>query len=195
MTEQPVNLGTVDPSVMTPEQQAAARAVAEAQTPQEYIAAARAAGLVGVADEAAAAGAAPITAPDFTALLEQYKLDQQAQIDKMQADFDAQIASLRAGVPQPLVDPRVSVARNLSDGLALLAASYPAGARREPMARSAKALAEAVAPVDGAATPVPDDATVVSAIKTFRRFAAANPVYETGLLELAAEVAEDLFGL
>lgn len=195
MTE-PVNLGAVPPEAMTPEQQAAARAVAEAQTPAQYMAAAAAAGLVGSAEQAALAGAAPVAAPDFSALLAQYKADQQKQIDAMQASFDQQIAALRAGIPAPAVDPRVSVARNLADGVALLASQYPNAARLEPMATSGASLSTAVAELaDGAETPVPDGAAVADLIKKFRRFAAANPALETGLIEAASQLTEDVFDL
>lgn len=197
MTEpvQPVNLGMVPPEAMTPEQQAAARAVAEAQTPAQYLAAAQAAGLVGDAEQAALAGAAPVQAPDFGAMLEQFKADQQAQIDKMQADFERQLAALRAGVPAPLIDPRVSVTQNLTDGVALLLKSYPYAARLEPVAKASAVVSEAVAPVDGAETPVPDTGAVADLVKKFRRFAAANPQLETGLIEHAAQIAEDVFDL
>jgi hypothetical protein len=172
------------------------RAVNEAQTPAEYIAAAQAAGLTGDAEQAALAGAHPVAAPDFAAMLEQFKADQQAQIDKMQADFDAQLAALRAGVPAPLTDPRVSVARNFADGVALLARSYPAAARVDPAGKAAAVLSDAVAErEDGAETPVPDAGTVADVIKRFRRFAAANPQLETGLVEHAAQLAEDVFDL
>jgi hypothetical protein len=172
------------------------RAVTEAQTPEQYMAAARAAGLTGDAEQAALAGARPVEAPDFAAMLAQFKADQQAQIDKMQADFDAQLASLRSGIPAPLVDPRVSVARNLADGLALLVRSYPNAARLDPAAKSGEALSEAVAvKPDGAETPAPDGAAVADLIKKFRRFAAANPALETGIVEHAAQIAEDVFDL
>jgi phage tail protein X len=160
------------------------------------MAAAAAAGLTTDAEQAALAGAKPVEPPDFGAMLAQYKADQQAQIDKLQADFEKQLAALRAGVPAPLVDPRVNVARNLTDGLALLAKSYPAAARLEPMAKANGVLAEAVAVLpDGADTPVPDPAAVAQVLKTFRRFAAANPQLETGLIEHAAQITEDVFDL
>jgi hypothetical protein len=172
------------------------RAVTEAQTPADYMAAARAAGLTGDAEQAALAGAKPVEAPDFAAMLAQFKADQQAQIDKMQADFDAQLAALRSGIPAPLVDPRVSVARNLADGVALLARQFPTAARLEPAATSGATLSEAVAvKEDGAETPAPDAAEVADLIKKFRRFAAANPQLETGLVEHAAQLAEDVFDL
>lgn len=184
---------TEQPAGPTPEQ---IRAVSEAQTPQAYMAAARAAGLTGDAEQAALAGAAPVAAPDFGAMMAQFKADQQAQIDKMQADFEAQLAALRSGIPAPLVDPRVSVARNLSDGLALLFRSYPNGARIGPAAAAAGVLAAAIAPVeDGGETPVPDVGVLDDALRKFRRFAAANPQLETGLIEHAAQVAEDAFGI
>jgi hypothetical protein len=180
----------------TPEQAAAFRAVNEAQTPQDYIAAAAAAGLTGDAEQAALAGAKPVEAPDFAAMLAQFKADQQAQIDKMQADFDAQLAALRSGIPAPVVDPRVSVARNLADGVALLASQYPRAVRLEPAAKATTALAEAVKPgEDGAETPAPDAGLVADLVKKFRRFAAANPQLETGLIEHAAQLAEDAFDL
>ena len=194
MTE-PVNLGTVPPEAMTPEQVAAAQAVAQAQTPEQYLAAARAAGLVGNAEQAALSGAAPVAAPDFGAMLAQFRADQEAQIAKIQADFAAQLEALRAGVPAPAVDPRVSVARNLVDGAGLLAKSYPAGARVEPLAAAAAALSTALEPVDGGATPAPDGAAVADVVKKFRRFATANPTLETGLVEHAAQIAEDVFDL
>jgi hypothetical protein len=172
------------------------RAVNEAQTPQEYLAAAAAAGLTADAEQAALAGAKPVDAPDFTQLLEKFKADQQAQIDKMQADFDAQLAALRSGIPAPAVDPRVSVARNLSDGVALLLRQYPrATARAEPVGKASTALADALAEQDGAETPVPDAGLVADLIKRFRRFAWANPQLETGLIEHAAQLAEDVFDL
>lgn len=182
-----------EPTGPTPEQ---LRAVTEAQTPAQYMAAAKAAGVTGDAEQAALAGAHPVEVPDFSALLAQYKADQQKQIDAMQASFDQQIAALRAGIPAPAVDPRVSVARNLSDGVALLAAQYPNGVRLEPLASSNAALSTAVAELpDGAETPVPDGAAVADVIKKFRRFAAANPALETGLVEHAAQLAEDVFDL
>jgi hypothetical protein len=173
------------------------RAVNEAQTPAEYIAAAQAAGVTGDAAGLALGGAHPVSAPDFAAMLEQFKADQQAQIDKMQADFEAQLAALRAGVPAPLVDPRVSVARNFADGVALLARSYPHAARVEAAAKSAAVLAGAIAAQEGVsdAVPVPDAAVVADVIKRFRRFAQANPQLETGLVEHAAQLAEDVFDL
>lgn len=198
MTEQPgapLNLGTVAPEQMTEAQQQAARAVSEAQTPAQYAAAAAAAGLTGDAQEAALAGARPVEVPDFSALLKEYQAAQQQQIDAMQANFDAQIAALRAGIPAPAVDPRVSVARNLADGLKLLTGSYPGAARVEPAVKAGAALSKAVAPVDGAETPPPASGLVADVLKTFRRFAAANPQLETGLIEHAAQIAEDVFGL
>lgn len=171
------------------------RAVSEAQTPEQYMAAARAAGLTGDAEQAALAGAAPVAAPSFAEQLAQFKADQQAQIDKMQADFELQLAALRSGIPAPLVDPRVSVTRNLTDGVSLLVRSFPYAARVEPVAASNAALAADVAPVDGEKTPAPDGAAVADVIKKFRRFAAANPQLETGLVEHAAQIAEDVFDL
>lgn len=189
-----------EPTGPTPEeleaQAARLRAVTEAQTPADYMAAAKAAGVTGDAEQAALAGAHPVEAPDFSALLAQYKADQQAQIDAIQASFDQQLAALRAGIPAPAVDPRVSVARNLTDGVALLARSYPNAARAEPMAAAAAAVGEAAAELpDGEKTPVPDGAAIADLVKKFRRFAAANPVLETGLIEHAAQIAEDVFDL
>ncbi|HEV2241816.1 MAG TPA: hypothetical protein VGR98_12300 [Streptosporangiaceae bacterium] len=172
------------------------RAVTEAQTPEEYMRAAAAAGLTGDAEQAALAGAKPVEAPDFAAMLAQFKADQQAQIDKMQADFDTQLAALRSGIPAPLVDPRVSVARNLSDGLILLLRQYPAAtARVAPLADANASFAAGLVPEDGAETPVPLAGVVEDVIKKFRRFALANPTLETGLIEHAAQITEDVFDL
>lgn len=182
-----------EPTGPTPEQ---LRAVTEAQTPEAYMAAARAAGVTGDAEQAALAGAAPVTAPDFSALLAQYKQDQQAQIDKLQADFEAQLNALRAGIPAPAVDPRIPVALNFQLGAAVLAKSYPYAARVDPLTASAGQLAAALEPVeDGAPAPVPDPGLVADLVKKFRRFAAANPQLETGLIEHAAQIAEDTFDL
>lgn len=195
MTE-PVNLGMVPPEQMTAAQQAAARAVTEAQTPEQYAAAAAAAGLTGDAESAALAGAHPVAAPDFSELLAQARRDQQAQIDKLSADFEAQINALRAGIPAPAVDPRVPVAQNLNDGVALLARSYPLAGRVDPLAVSAAQLAAALTPVEeGAPVPIPDAGLVEDLIRKFRRFAAANPALETGIFEHAAQIAEDVFEL
>ncbi len=64
------------------------------------------------------------------------------------------------------------------------------------MTKANDVLAEAVAVrPDGAETPVPDAAAVAQVLKTFRRFAAANRQLETGLIEHAAQIAEDVFEL
>lgn len=168
------------------------QAVNQAQTPAEYMAAAQAAGLTGDAEQAAAAGAAPVTPPDYGAMLAQFQVDQQDQIAKLRADFEAQVAALQAGIPAPTVDPVVSTARNLSAGLQVLVDAYPYALRRDPLVKAAGELGAAVAEdPQGGKVAAPDPELVARTIKVFRRFAAANPQLETGLLEHAAQVTED----
>jgi hypothetical protein len=76
------------PEGVTAEQQAAAQRLAQAQTPQEYAAAAAALGLTNDARQAAAQGAAPVVAPDFAVQLQQL----QAQNAALQAQMAALIA-------------------------------------------------------------------------------------------------------
>lgn len=178
----------VDPALLT--------AVNQAQTPEQYAAAARAAGLTADAEQAAAAGAAPVVPPDYGAMMEQFKADQVAQLEKIRADFERQLAALQQGLPVSQTDPGVAEARNLSDGLKVLAASYPRANRVEPLAKAAGELSEAVAdPGDGSKVATPDTALVSRAIKTFRRFTTANPQLETGIFEHAAQVLEDALEL
>jgi hypothetical protein len=73
---------------VTPEQQAAAQRLAQAQTPQEYAAAAAALGLTADARAAAQSGATPVAAPDFAVQLQQL----QAQNAALQAQMQALIA-------------------------------------------------------------------------------------------------------
>jgi hypothetical protein len=178
----------VDPALLA--------AVNTAQTPEQYAAAAKAAGLTADAEQAAAAGAAPVVPPDYGAMLEQFQKDQQAQITKIKADFEAQLAALQAGIPASTTAPGVGEARNLSDGLKVLATSYPQAGRVAPLAKAAGALADAVADKgDGAAVATPDTSLVTRAVATFRRFRAANPQLETGIFEHAAQVLEDALEL
>lgn len=171
-------------------------AVNEAQTPEDYAAAAKAAGLTADAEQAAAAGAAPVQVPDFAELIKQYQADQQAQIDAMQASFNAQLEALRAGLPVPTVDPSVNVVRNLTAGISSLTGSYPNAQRVAPLAKANDELAAAVAePADGGDTPAPDAGAVANVIKLLRRVTTANPQLETGILEHAAQLAEDTLGL
>jgi hypothetical protein len=177
----------------TPEQ---LRAVNEAQTPAEYAQAAAAAGLTTEAEQAAAAGAHPVAAPDFGELVRQMQADNAAQIAQLEASFKAQLEGLRAGIPLPAVDPKVPVARNLSDGVRLFAASYPHASRLEPLTAANAELAAAVAdPGDGGEVAAPDPALVARVVTTLRRAAVANPALETGILEHAANNAEDTFDL
>jgi hypothetical protein len=181
------------PAGPTPEQLAA---VNQAQTPAEYAAAAKAAGLTEDAEQAALAGAAPVTPPDYGKMMEQFRADQAAQLEKIKADFDRQLAALQQGLPVSATEPGVGEARNLSDGLKVLAASYPRAGRVEPMAQAAGELADAVAdPGDGSKVTTPDTSLVSRALTTFRRFAKANPQLETGIFEHAAQVLEDALGL
>jgi hypothetical protein len=181
----------------TPEDQAAAlRAVNEAQTPAEYAAAAQAAGLTAEAEAAAAAGAAPVQAPDFAELVKDLQAQNAAQIADLTSHFEAQLEALKAGMPLPAVDPHVPVARNLSDGVKLFAVSYPNAARLEPLSTANGELAAAVAdPGDGTKVEAPAPDLVQRVVTTLRRVAAANPQLETGILEHAAQLAEDTFGL
>lgn len=180
------------PPAPTPEQ---LRAVTEAQDPVTYMQAAQAAGLTQDAQAAAEAGAHPVTPPDYGAMLQQFQADQAAQIAKLRADFEAQVAALQQGIPAPTVDPTVSAARNLSAGIQVLTDSYPNAGRRDPLVKSNGELAAAIAddpaqPGEKVAAPSPD--LLQQVIARFRRFAAANPTLETGLIEHAAQVAEDV---
>jgi hypothetical protein len=176
----------------TPEQLAA---VGAAQTPAEYAAAASAAGLTADAEAAAAAGAHPVAAPDFAELLAQYKNDQAAQIAALEADFNARLEALRAGVPAPAVDPSVPVTANLSDGITAITAAYPNAVRADKLAAANKELAAALVPGEDGKPATVDGAQVAGVIKLLRRFTRANPQLETGLLEHAAQLAEDQLGL
>jgi hypothetical protein len=173
------------------------RAVNEAQTPAEYAAAAQAAGLTTGAEEAAAAGAAPVQVPDFAELVRQMQADNAEQIAALEASFKAQLDSLKAGIPAPAVDPKIPVARNLSASAALFANAYPNASRLEPLKEASTRLAAAVAEPgpDDPPAEVPDPALVGRVITTLRRAIAANPQLETGILEHIAQGAEDLFEL
>ena len=172
-------------------------AVNQAQTPGEYAAAAAAAGLTGDAEGLAAAGAAPVTAPDFSELVRKVQADNQAQIEALEASFRQQLDALRAGMPIPAGDPKVGVTRNLSAGLKLLTDSYPNAGRLAPLVEANGELAAAVAEPgpDDPPAEAPGEDLVQRVLTTFRRFARANPTLETGLLEHAAQVAEDTYGL
>jgi hypothetical protein len=76
---------------VTAEQQAAAQRLAQAQTPEEYAAAAAALGLTSDAQAAAQQGAAPVVAPDFAVQL--------AQLQAQNAQLQAQMAALIAQTP------------------------------------------------------------------------------------------------
>jgi hypothetical protein len=168
------------------------QAVNTAQTPAEYMQAAQAAGLTADAEAAAAEGAAPVTPPDYGAMLAQFQADQQAQLAKIRSDFEAQLAALQAGIPAPSVDPVVSAARNLSAGIQVLTDSYPNAGRRDPLVKSNGELVAAVAEdPEGAAVEAPSPDLLRQVIARFRRFAASNPQLETGLIEHAAQLAED----
>lgn len=169
------------------------RAVNEAQTPEAYAAAAQAAGLTADAEAAAQAGARPVEAPDFAAQLDQMRRDQAAQLDQMRASFEAQLAAVQAGLPVPSTSNEVAAARNLSAGVADLAARYPGSPRVEPMQAANQDLAAAVEdPGDGTKVEDPDPALAGKVIARFRRWAAANRTKESGLVEHAAQVLEDL---
>lgn len=86
---------------MTPEQQAAAARLAQAQSPAEYAALAEQAGLTGAAQGLAAAGAAPVSAPSFEEQLAEYQQRNaalQAQINSLTASFSDQLAKVQAGL-------------------------------------------------------------------------------------------------
>jgi hypothetical protein len=185
---------TEQPTGPTPEQLAA---VNTAQTPEEYAAAAQAAGLTGDAEGLAVAGAAPVQVPDFSELVRQVQADNAKQIADLEASFRAQLDALKAGMPVPAADPRLGVARNLADGLAWLVKSYPNLNRLAPLEKSAGELSAAVAlpGPDDAPPEAPDGELVGQVIKTFRRVRAANPQVDTGILEHAAQIAEDTFEL
>lgn len=174
----------------TPEQLAA---VAQAQTPAEYMAAAQAAGATGDAEAAAAAGAHAVSAPDFAEQLRQVQADNAAQIAALEAAFQQQLDALRAGLPVPSTDPVVGTARNLSAGVKLLTDAYPSAGRVGGLVKANAELASAVAEHDdGSKVEAPDPDLINRVISAFRRFAAANPQLETGLVEHAAVVVEDL---
>lgn len=183
-----------EPVQPTPDQ---LRAVSEAQTPEQYAAAAKAAGLTADAEQAAAAGAAPVQVPDFSELVRQVQADNAKQIEQLEASFRAQLDALKAGMPVPAGDPKLGVARNLSDGLTWLVNSYPGAARVDPLKEANGELAAAVAQPgpDDPPAEAPGNDLVQRVITTFRRVARANPQLETGILEHAAQVAEDTFGL
>lgn len=113
----------------TPEQLAA---VNEAQTPQAYMAAATAAGLVGQASDLAASGAAPVAAPTFEAQLAAARQDNaalQAQLQTLNQQFQQALAGLQgqvntalASIPQK-VDPVTESAGKVVQAFASVAAS------------------------------------------------------------------------
>lgn len=116
----------------SPEQAAAWAAVTAAQTPQEYAAAAQAAGLTGDASALAAGGAAPVQAPTFEEQLaasQQANAALQTQIDALNKNFAAALAGLQtqmqgviASVPQK-VDPITESAGKVAASFASIAVS------------------------------------------------------------------------
>lgn len=101
---------------VTPEQQAAAQRLANAQTPAEYAAAAAALGLTSDAQQAAQQGAAPVPAVDFAVQL--------AQLQAQNAALQAQMSALIAQTPVQQ-HPAASAIQTIEAHLKRMMGTYP----------------------------------------------------------------------